>query len=58
MSVTDLNRDQLIQLKMAMLTERLESPSYGELANADAIITDGEVLSYYDGYAFSSDDFF
>lgn len=62
MTVYDLNRDQLIELKEHMLTERYdergESPSWGDLAEADDIISDEEVFEEYGGTQFSMDDFF
>ena len=61
MWVEDLNRDQLIELKQHMLTERYdergESPSWGELAEADDLISDSEVYAEYSGTVFSEDDF-
>lgn len=61
MTVRQLNRDQLICLKQAVLFERYgdtgESPSYGELARADDIIRDEDVFRWYDGYVFSPYDF-
>ncbi len=62
MSVQELSRDQLICLKQAYLTEMLdaqgESPSWGELAEADDIISDESVFDEYDGVDFTPDDFF
>lgn len=61
MSVEELNRDQLIQLKQNMLMERMdeegETPSWGELAEADFLITDEEVQQEYAGTDFVTDDF-
>lgn len=61
MTVYDLNRDQLIEVKQHMLVERLdergESPSWGELADADDIISDEEVYEEYGGTYFSPADF-
>lgn len=61
MSVEELNRDQLIQLKQNMLMERMdeegETPSWGELAEADSLITDEEVQQEYAGTDFVTDDF-
>lgn len=45
MTVHNLNRDQLIELKQAMLCE-IDSPSYGELAEADSIVSDKDVFAY------------
>lgn len=58
MDVKELNRDQIIQLKQAMLCEREENVSYGELAAADELITDEEVFTRHAGVAFVEDDFF
>lgn len=62
MTVHDLNPDQLLQLKQSMLCERMdakdESPAYGDLDEADEIISDMEVMSQYAGVNFVPDDFF
>ena len=62
MTVYDLNRDQLIELKQRYITEQYErrggSPTYGELAEADDRISDSTIYEYYDGYEFVNDDFF
>lgn len=61
MSVEELNRDQLIQLKQNMLMERMdeegETPSWGELAEVDSLITDEEVQQEYAGTEFVTADF-
>lgn len=61
MTVYDLNRDQLAELKQHYLTEQMdargESPSWGELADADDIISDEEIYDAYAGTIFSLDDF-
>lgn len=62
MTVYDLNRDQLVELKQRYLTEefsaRGEEPSYADLADADNIISDEEIYTEYNGTDFSMDDFF
>lgn len=66
MYVTELNRDQLIELKQSYLDALNESGehedvvgvSYDELANADDIVPDDVVFNHYDGVVFSDDDFF
>lgn len=62
MEVKDLSRDQLIELKQALLSQRYdskgESPSYGELADVDELISDEEIFAAYAGTSFSEDDFF
>lgn len=61
MSVEELNRNQLVQLKQNMLMERMdakgETPSWGELAEVDSLITDEEVQQEYAGTDFVTDDF-
>ncbi len=62
MTVRELNEDQMRDLKEQMLFRLLdehgESPSYGELADVDKIISDEEVFSRYEDRDFSEDDFF
>lgn len=61
MTVYDLNRDQLEQVKQRMLMERYdehgETPSYYELADADNLISDEEVYEEYGGTEFVPEDF-
>ena len=61
MSVYELNRDQIVSLKQAMVTARCyekgEDASYGELADADETISDEEVFEEYAGTNFVEDDF-
>ena len=62
MNVRELSRDQLVELKQAYLCETNNSVNYGtsyeELADADSLISDNEIITQYDGYDFSDDDFF
>lgn len=61
LSFDDLSHDQIVELKQRMLTDMLdkdgESPSYGDLADADELISDEEVRKEFDGTAFSPEDF-
>lgn len=62
MKVTELNREQLIQLKQDYLCEVAdkrngETPSYYELANADETVTDAEIFDYYAVTDFVPEDF-
>ena len=61
MTVQELNRDHLIQLKQQILTERMDAeddcPSWGELADADSLISDEDVQSEFAGTMFTTDDF-
>lgn len=57
MTVYELNRDQLQELKARYYQEAGEDLSYDELVNIDNLISDEEVYSYYGSYLFSPDDF-
>ena len=61
MSITELSREQLTELKQAYLTEILDrdglAPSYGELADADQLIPDAEIYEAYEGCIFAPGDF-
>lgn len=61
MTVKELNREQLIQLKQNFLDEENyrngEGTSYGELAAADELVSDETIFNEYSGYVFSEDDF-
>ena len=67
MNVTELTREQLIELKERYITEcyenwadeeDIEECSWGELADADNTVPDSRVLEVYGGYDFTYDDFF
>ena len=62
MRFCDLTNDQRTEVKQRLLCERLEkdenrTPSYGELADADWLVSDEDAESYAEGIEFSSDDF-
>lgn len=61
MTVYELNRDQLTELKRnyytQLLDERDESPSYGELADIDDYVSDEEMFDEYAGVDFVPGDF-
>ena len=62
MSVYELSRDQITELKQTYLTNHLlevedRQPSWGELANADEIVSDAMVFETYDGVNFCDYDF-
>ena len=61
MKLKDLNDDQRLQLKQRILTDRMdakgESPSYGELADADTLVTDEELEAEFGDTEFVPDDF-
>ena len=61
MTIRELTRDQLLQVKQHYLTlkrdEAGEGVSYGELAEADELITDEEIFEAYSDTEFSEGDF-
>lgn len=71
MYVTELTRDQLVELKQKYMAELVnegmfaeimdrdyDEPSYGDLAEADDIISDDFIFEHYAGIYFVPDDFF
>lgn len=57
MTVDELTREQKIELKQALIDEREGSVSFGELCDADALVTDDELKARWGGAVFSPDDF-
>ena len=57
MSVYELSKNQLIELKQNYLCEVQKNVSYGELCDADNIISDEEIFQTYSCTDFSSKDF-
>lgn len=61
MTIRELTRDQLTQVKQAYYTrkqeERGEGVSYGELMQIDELVTDAEIFEEYSGVSFVPDDF-
>lgn len=57
MKVTELSRDELSELKQSYVTEREQSPSWGDLASADSI-PDETIFKAFAGIEFVKDDFF
>ena len=61
MTVQELDRDQLIELKQHYIDEKNQEvgqgTSWGELADADELISDKEIYAAYECYSFSNDDF-
>lgn len=62
MTFDELNDDQKLELKQRILMERNEArgegTSYGELADADSLVSDEDFEDWYAGVVFSEDDFF
>lgn len=58
MSVYELSKNQLIELKQNYLFKRDENISYDKLLDADIIVSDEEIFNEYENVKFSEDDFF
>ena len=57
MKVTELNREQLIQLKQGIIITERGLVSWGDLACADELVSDEVVFERYAGFYFTEDDF-
>lgn len=62
MKVTELNREQLIQLKQRYLIDQAENhgriwPSWGELALVDNQVSDETIMKEFEGTEFVEEDF-
>lgn len=57
MTLAELTPEQKLELKQNYLS-RNEDVSYGELADADELVTDKELEEEYGSTDFTSDDFF
>lgn len=62
MKVTELNREELTELKERYYMEKMEElgegVSYGELASINELVKDEEIFKAYDHINFVKDDFF
>lgn len=57
MSVHELTRDQIVLLKQDYLCNTRESVSWGELADADELVSDEYIKERYEGTEFVPEDF-
>jgi len=61
MTLDELGKEQKLELKQRILAERNEQrgegTSYGELADADELVSDEDLKDRYGGTEFSPDDF-
>lgn len=71
MTVQDLNREQLTELKLSYYSDLvcegifteimnvdIDEPSYEMMANVDKYVSDEFIYNYYDGITSSEEDFF
>lgn len=56
MTLKELNEGQRISLKQDILCKR-GSPTWGDLANADALVTDAQLEDEYGDTEFCDEDF-
>ena len=69
-TVLDCTREQLIELKLAYLSDLVnagvfgevfgcdyDEPSYADVANVDDLVPDDVIFDHYDGVTFFADDF-
>ncbi len=60
-TIKELNREQLIQVKQNYLTMKNDAAgegiSYSEIAEADLLVTDAEIFEAYKGTEFTTGDF-
>ena len=57
MSVYELSREQMNALKQAIICQRIDDPSYSDLAGAEYSVSDDEVFTEYEGISFVEGDF-
>ena len=57
MTIKDLNKKQIHQLKERILMEQMNNPSATELAWADELVPDSEVEEQFGSVIFSEEDF-
>jgi hypothetical protein len=57
MTLKELSRDQITELKQTYLCENNSNVSWDELANADRNVSDEELENYFSSTAFFDDDF-
>lgn len=57
MSVKDLTREQLIELKQHYYCDKNVNVSWGELADIDNIVSDEEIFEEYSNICFVEEDF-
>lgn len=62
MTIEELNREQLVELKQHFICESNEENNekscWSDMADANEIVSDETIMAVYSGYDFSNDDFF
>lgn len=57
MSVNELSEEQMLQLKQNYICSSRKNVSYGELADADNLVSDSYIEEIYGSTDFVEDDF-
>lgn len=57
MRLDELNDEQKTMLKQKVLAERERNPSWGDVADADELVTDKELTEAYGNTEFVAEDF-
>lgn len=58
MTVNELSRDELIELKQKYYSKKEGNISYGEMATVDRLVTDEEIFSAFENVEFTEENFF
>ena len=58
MTVYQLNREQLTELKQHHYSKNHTNVSYDEMLSINTLVTDTEIYQEYEGTLFTKDDFF
>lgn len=58
MTVRELNRNELIELKQKYYSQKEGNVSYREMATVDRLVTDKEIFSAFENVEFTEEDFF
>lgn len=58
MTVKELNRDELTELKQRYYSEKHNNVSYSELVSINELVTDNEIFRKYENTEFTLEDFF
>lgn len=58
MTVNELSRDELIELKQKYYSKKEGNISYREMATVDRLVTDEEIFSAFENVEFTEEDFF
>ncbi len=58
MTVKELSRNELIELKQKYYSQKNNNVNYSEIASIDEIVLDSEVFIAYENVEFTEEDFF